>query len=124
MTEADWLGTSDPAPLLRFVAYRLTDRPQLLFMAGCCRRVWDLLTDPRFRRVVELAEDVADGRATEEALTAASEEAPRPGRPILRTLVLEGGRFVQTSNPSGSSDPLPAWHWHAYHAVAVIAPRR
>src|SRR5438045_9063577 len=114
MTEADWLGTSDPAPLLRFVAYRLTDRPQLLFMAGCCRRVWDLLTDPRFRRVVELAEDVADGRATDEALTVASQEA---------LVAAEGGRRVPTGGPiTAASGRSPGWHWRACAARAAAPP--
>ncbi|MDB5314104.1 MAG: hypothetical protein JWO38_8306 [Gemmataceae bacterium] len=79
MTEAEWLSGSDPAPLLRFAEPRLTDRLRLLFMAGCCRRIRGLFTDRRFRRVVEVAEAVADGRATNDELEAVAAAVPRPG---------------------------------------------
>jgi hypothetical protein len=143
MTEADWLGGADPAPLLRFAADRLTDRRQLLFMAGCCRRVWDLLTDPRFRRVVGAAEDVADVEATEEALTAAAEELPPPGGRVPGPPPLElpiSVNWLTGRGPPVHIGPigdggghqggvvnfrdLPVWCQQAYHAVAAIAPRR
>src|SRR4051812_13211300 len=116
MTEADWVGATDPAPLLRFAADRLTDRRRLLVMAGCCRRVWDLLTDPRFRNVVVVAEAVAHGRAAEDDLTVAAEEVPPPGRTFHRF-----GR----SRTAGVVDfhQLPDWCQHTYHAIASVPPR-
>jgi hypothetical protein len=144
MTEADWFAATDPAPLLRYVESRFTDRLRLLFMAGCCRRIWDLLTDERFRRVVETAEDVAEGKATELELQAASEELPRPGyqpppppalEPIVRQnwvtgawpvrigrgLPLIGG--LQPGTYTANFNELPSWVQQTYHAVAGIAQR-
>jgi hypothetical protein len=136
MTEADWFAATDPAPLLRYVESRFTDRLRLLFMAGCCRRIWDLLTDERFRRVVEVAEDVADGKATELELQAASEELPRPGprvprppHPLWQQSVVEDRQFIfiggAPPEPTGvlNFQELPSWCQQTYHAVAGIAQR-
>jgi hypothetical protein len=82
MTEADWLSGTDPAPLARFADNLLTDRRRLLFMAGCCRRVWELFVDPRFREVVEVAEELADNRVGENDLIAAADAAPQPDDPV------------------------------------------
>lgn len=126
MTEADWLAGADPGPLLHFAADRLSDRQRLHFMTGCLRRVWDLLTDHRFRRVAEAAEAVADGRAPETELIAAAPAVPPPGFLVnagvgmpmryagpLRTHTLGVVNFRE----------LPAWCRHAYHAVEAVVPR-
>jgi hypothetical protein len=49
----------------------LTERELRLFMCFCARQNWHLLTDPRSRNVVEVAERYADGRASQEELAAA-----------------------------------------------------
>lgn len=145
MTEAEWASEPDPAPLLRFADDRLTDRLRLLFMAGCCRRIWHLLTDHRFRHVVEVAERLADGAATEAELAAASEELPLPGHPLPPPPLLDPparenwttGRDrdlhvsgIARIDPEGRRDggvlnfrDLPVWCQRTYHAVAAIAPR-
>ena len=132
MTEADWFAATDPAPPLRHVELRFTDRLRLLFMAGCCRRIWHLLTDERFRRVVEVAEDVAEGRATEAELQGASEQAPRPGNRMPQPIMeRQGDRLVQTGYfyPPGPGlytanfSELPSWVQQTYHAIAAITQR-
>src|SRR5262249_39897854 len=134
MTEADWLSGSDPVPLLQSVAGRLTDRQRLLFLAGCCRRIWELLTDHRFRRIVEVAEAVADGRATEQELTDASDALPPPGHrfppppePLLREQLSHRWHGVGGVPPLGgvrNFHELPMWCRETYYAVAAVAPRR
>lgn len=89
MDEATWLTSADPAAMLRHLTHehlhasgvRSEWRPRLqplisprklrLFACGCCRLVWDKLTDERSRRAVEVAERFADGEAAEREVTAA-----------------------------------------------------
>jgi hypothetical protein len=61
MTEAQWLVCADPAPLLRFIGRRGSDRKFRLFQVACCRRIWDLIPDTRWREAVGVAEQYADG---------------------------------------------------------------
>ena len=53
----------------------LDDRTMRLFACWCVRQVWHMLTDDRSRNAVEVAEQYADGKATEEDLAAAREAA-------------------------------------------------
>lgn len=53
----------------------LTERELRLFMCFCARQNWHLLTDPRSRNVVEVAERYVDGKASEEELAAAGRAA-------------------------------------------------
>jgi hypothetical protein len=101
MTEAEWFSAVDPAPLLRFVGDGLTDRHRLLFMAGCCRRVWDLLTGRQSRQVIETAEAVAEGHATAADLIAAIDDLPldrlsRPDTPLWYDRI--GPMFAMTTD--------------------------
>lgn len=71
MNEQDWLTSTDPAAMLK--EFNLSPSSQLmnkftapsnrklrLFACACCRSVWNLLTDERSRRAVEVAERFAD----------------------------------------------------------------
>jgi hypothetical protein len=68
MTEAEWLVCTDPRPMLGELPGRVSSRKLRLLVCACCRRVWDLLTDPRSRQAVELAERYADGLVGQAAL--------------------------------------------------------
>src|SRR5690348_11474346 len=47
---------------------KASNRKLRLFAAACCRQEWHRLTDWRCRRAVELAESVADAKASEAEL--------------------------------------------------------
>jgi hypothetical protein len=64
MTEARWLGSKDPAPMLLFLQHRATNRKLGLFGCACARRVWGLLADPRSRGAIEAAEGYWDGEVS------------------------------------------------------------
>jgi hypothetical protein len=76
MTEAEWAASSQPGDLLEYLRIRTRGRPDprrtRLFSCACVRGVWHLMPDERSRRVVEVAEQYADGRATADELDEAA----------------------------------------------------
>ena len=76
MNESEWLACGDPTPMLRFLRERgIGERKSRLLACACCRRIWDLLTDPRSRAAVEIAERFADDEATMRELWTAKRDA-------------------------------------------------
>jgi hypothetical protein len=77
MTEAEWTSCREPEKMLTFLreSGRVSERKLRLFGVAVCRRIWPLLTDPRSRKALDLAEQWAEGRATEEGLAAAHDDA-------------------------------------------------
>jgi hypothetical protein len=72
MTEAEWLACPDPWRHLWALPVKVSGRKHLLMAVACCRMLDRLLTDWRERRAVGLAEQFADGDASEEELSAAA----------------------------------------------------
>jgi len=64
MTEAEWLASGDPTPMLEFLQGRASNRRLRLFSVACCRQIWDLL-DTAARNAVEVGEQFADGIASD-----------------------------------------------------------
>jgi hypothetical protein len=59
VTEAEWLGCSDPQPMLEFLRGKASDRKLRLFGCACCRRV--LPPGDSRHHGLGLAEDIAEG---------------------------------------------------------------
>ena len=76
MTESEWLATTEPSPMIRFVEGVVSDRKMRLLVCAWCR-LRGLLTDDESRTVVEVSERYADGMATEEERLAARMNAYR-----------------------------------------------
>jgi hypothetical protein len=74
MTEAEWLGATDPTPMLEFLAGTGSHsvRKLQLFACACTRRIWSRLTDKRSRKVIETAERFVEGLAEIGELTDAA----------------------------------------------------
>lgn len=90
MTEQEWLTCDNPRRMLEWIRLgnvaadddyppnyphcpiKVSLRQLRLFAVASCRQVWHLLTDPRSRQAVEVAERFADGKATEAEFEKAS----------------------------------------------------
>jgi hypothetical protein len=75
VTEAEWLAATDPIEMLDWVQGKYSERKLRLFTCVCSRHLWHLLTDPRSRAAVVVAERFADGLAEEPERHAASAAA-------------------------------------------------
>jgi hypothetical protein len=76
MTEQEWLGCTDPEPMLRFLQEQQTSERKLRLLAcACCRQIWHLLPDPLSRQAVMVAERYADGQASDRELWLARAQA-------------------------------------------------
>lgn len=75
MTEKEWLTCNGPKKMFQFIKPKASPRQLRLLACGCCRHFWHLYPDERSRRAVEVAEQYADGLATEEVTFSAWEAA-------------------------------------------------
>ncbi len=75
MTEAEWLSSTEPGPMLEYLRGRDCVRELRRFACACCRRIWPLLDDEAFRRAVELSEQFTEGRLSKAELNAAAQAA-------------------------------------------------
>ena len=66
MTEAEWQACDNVEVMLSSVGCKGTERKVRLFSVACCRGVWDLLPDEWCKNAVALAEQFADGQATDQ----------------------------------------------------------
>lgn len=88
MNEDEWLGATDPAPMLEFLRGKVSERKWRLFAVACCRRQpakWE--ETPREKLAVEVAEQFCDGLADRRALDQAQEQVEGhlelyPGEPV------------------------------------------
>jgi hypothetical protein len=79
MTKEEWLACTDPKAMLDFLGDSASDGKLRLFAVACCRRIWPLVADTKSRQAVEISEQYADDRASDEELEAASKDAASVG---------------------------------------------
>lgn len=135
ITEAEWFSCTEPAPMLKFVHGRVSDRKLRLFASACCRRIEHQILDERVREALQVAEGYFDGlQPYEQALKAcmtvsavAMEEweglpqGRRTGAWTARAVSdIWGGRFDSVAfwvayaaadfvDPTGSDCPSKSW---------------
>jgi hypothetical protein len=74
MTPDEWETATDPPEMVEAVRGLTSDRKLRLFAVGYCRQLGGLISDPRSRRAVDVAERFADDSATAAELVTAWEE--------------------------------------------------
>lgn len=112
MTEAEWLASFDPGPMLEFLKGKVSDRKFRLFSCACYRRIWHKLPEVS-RQTVEVAERFVDGKATSVELRSA------------RQLVMSqyGGSEWLAVRKAGESHPLGS-EWLAVRKSSGYSARR
>ncbi|OAI50591.1 hypothetical protein AYO44_17675 [Planctomycetaceae bacterium SCGC AG-212-F19] len=75
MREQEWLVCDQWLSMWDFIRDHPSERKRRLFSCGCCRRIWELLSDERSRAVVLVAERFADSQATKWELHTADNDA-------------------------------------------------
>jgi hypothetical protein len=96
----------------------LTDRELRLFACWCCRQIWHLLTDEQLRRVVEVAELYAEGKATSNELAAAGATAWAAERTAARAAEETAARAAEET---AVRDAAEAAAWTAEDAAWAAA---
>ena len=127
--EADWLESADSDRLLLFVAKQYSRRKGLLLACAFCRQVWNLFTDERSRRAVELSELVADGlvqstawrQATLACFAAATEATNR--REITKAAAASAGLALggTKGDPRSVASLVLSAAKHEFNAAAFAA---
>jgi hypothetical protein len=102
MTEAEWLTSTDPEPMLDFLEATASGRKLRLFACACCRRFWRCLNDARSRDAIEVAERLADGAATVGEREAAAESSWEATKGLLNAAMYSAQAVHWTLNESPS----------------------
>jgi hypothetical protein len=80
LNEAEWLAAPHLIWMVSYLLNEQRDRPgenrrHILFGCACCRSAWDMIQSDAARRLVELAEDYADGKLSEAEFKAGANPA-------------------------------------------------
>jgi hypothetical protein len=85
MTEMEWIACTDPDVMLEFLKGKISDRKLRLFACACCRRIEHLLRDDHSRKVIDAAEQFADGEIDFDSLQV-SLAGPNQPKKVLTSL--------------------------------------
>jgi hypothetical protein len=93
--EGEWLTCGDPTPML--LRGKASERKLRLFLAACCRRIWDFLPDESCRQAVLVAEQLADGKAGDRQRRAISKQVAEGLTGYYDNLIASNARFAVLS---------------------------
>lgn len=122
MTEFEWINCARPDELY-LEQFTTTPRPMRklrLYACGCCRQIWEFLTDPRSVAAVEVAERYADNLASEADLDTAGEAASdacdeiEARNPNSIEFAAANAAHLSIQAPSDVSQPVAWVMTHAY----------
>jgi hypothetical protein len=68
MTESEWEICDNPSQMVEFLRGKISDRKFRHVACAFVRQVWHLLTNEQCRKAVELAEQYAEGEATDQEM--------------------------------------------------------
>ena len=120
VTETEWLSGEDLTRMLHFARLHFInprtvgDRKLRLFAVACCRLIVHVLSDPRSREAVEVAERAAEGAAGSEKLRAAYARAAAAGDAFGMRTKTEGSpsrvaQFAAEANPIAAAKRVANW---------------
>lgn len=141
MTEAQWQVCTDPQNMLSYLRGEMasqdvtlasgtvvqvpvypeckaSNRKLGLFGCACCRRIWHLLSDPRSRQAIEVAECFMDGVATQDECGHAGKVAEDVAESQYSTVHDAAERVAASFDPD---DPDTQFWVHGAHECASSA---
>jgi|SRR5579883_86379 len=93
MTESEWERCTDRARLLQFLQDRMSARKLRLFAVACCRQQRDMFSRVTHRRLIEAAEQCADGLGTIKELRTRGELTSSKPEPLREKQHLASAMF-------------------------------
>lgn len=119
MTEAEWLASETPEPMLKLLEGKASERKLRLFAVACCRAIWDLMDDPRSRNVLDRIQEYVDGLIPPDVMHAAHESAADAAGDGQRDYHFRNE--YPSSAAKYASDTLAHGFWDVEHVVGVCA---
>jgi hypothetical protein len=122
MTEAEWLASADPTPMLEFLRSRARLDPRLRrFAVECCRRIGHLITDDVFRAAAHAGEAFADDPQNSKSTIKAMAQAALRGRQHQRRSAASADPHQHRVADAAIATCAPT-DWHAaFKAVRAVA---
>jgi hypothetical protein len=123
MTDADWQASTGPAAMLEAVRGSASPRKLRLFQVACVRRVWQYVTDPGSRILVELVERSADGPVPEADFRALpydwlTDDCGGPGPAERHAYMVAGHVGYSLINPLHYGSGFPSDDWRDAQSAA------